>query len=1000
MKIAKITQKGSTILQDLNEAQRLAVTHGNGPLLIIAGAGTGKTTVLTKRIAWLAEQGIKPEEILALTFTDKAATEMEERVDRLLPYGYGELWISTFHSFAERLLRAHALEIGLSPAAKLLDTTASWLLIRKHLDRFPLKYYRPLGNPSKFIHALLSHFSRARDELISPADYLSFVENLKLNTDSQILIGGVPVEAEFRTDELIRLEELANAYHVYEQLLLEAGALDFGSLLTRSVELLRRRPRLLAHYRHQFKYILVDEFQDTNIAQYELVKLLAAPRNNLAVVGDDDQAIYKFRGASLSNILEFKKDFPQSQEVFLTQNYRSKQDILDLAYGFIQQNNPHRLEAQAGEAGLSKRLVSSTGERGWVRHMHAKSASGEAALIQEAILSLQKKEADFRWNDVAILARANDYAGPIIRSLDEAGIPYALVTARGLSVKPVILDLVSYLKVLNNLQENLALYRVLISPVSRLNHFDISQLLSVSRRKSCPLIEVMRAAGAWGFSPEAAEECRRLAGFLERQANLARRSPVSKVVLTMLEETGYLSLLTKTDTQAHRDSLRYLNEWYRKVTVFETENPGATLPEFLKMLDWEWEAGEEGKIAPHPDEGPEAVKILTCHAAKGLEFRYVFVTNLVDRRFPSLERREPIELPDGLVKETIPEGDIHLEEERRLFYVACTRAAEGLFFTSADDYGGLRKKKASRFLQELRTLGTLPNTEVFGDLSPSPTLHIEREVKNQDTKKMTLPSYFSFTQLKAFETCPLQYKFAHLLKIPVSGRPTFSFGRTIHLTLQRFCQALCIRREQAQGTLFAAGTTEKITWPSAGLPITFEELLGLYQEAWIDDWYESQNQKQAYFEKGKALLKLFYEEAMRRPPTPLHLEWGFHLKLDGYTIRGVIDRLDRLPDGSLEIIDYKTGAAKTEDSADPDQLYIYQLALQEVMGQTPARLTYYYVEDGKRVSFLGSSEDLLKLKEKIRATIQALGQSDFPATPAKEKCRHCDFKNICEFRIL
>src|SRR3989344_1981460 len=345
------------ILEGLNSEQEHAVTHGDGPLLIVAGAGTGKTTVITKRLAWLIKSGrAKPDHILALTFTDKAAQEMEERVDKLLPYGYTDLWVSTFHSFGERLLHSHALDIGVPYDFKLLSETEQWLLVRQYLNKFNLRYYRPLGNPTKFIHALLRHFSRAKDEEIYPDNYLKYAETVRLNHDEETARAARPSRAKKKTwekallapddNEAARIEEVANAYHVYQQLLLEQNALDFGDLINYTLKLFCTRPDILNFYRQQFKYILVDEFQDTNWAQYEMVKLLAAPLNNLTLVGDDDQSIYRFRGASMSNILQFKKDYPKAQEVVLIKNYRSAQNILDAAYEFIQLNNPNRLEAQ------------------------------------------------------------------------------------------------------------------------------------------------------------------------------------------------------------------------------------------------------------------------------------------------------------------------------------------------------------------------------------------------------------------------------------------------------------------------------------------------------------------------------------------------------------------------------------------------------------------------------------------------------------------------------
>ena len=282
-----INTKSIKYLVDLNEEQLEAVTFGEGPLLIVAGAGTGKTTVITRRIAYLIEQkSLKPEEILAVTFTDKAAEEMEERVDKLLPYGYLDLWISTFHSFAQRILQEYGLDIGLPTNFKVLDPTSAWLLIRKNLDRFNLDYYRPLGNPTKFIHALIEHFARCKDQGIYPEDYLEYAK--KIERDFKGKNSG---NKELDETEVKRIKEIAKAYETYQQILLENSALDFGDLINYTLLLFRKRPQILKKYRDQFKYILVDEFQDTNWAQYELVKLLAEPRRNITVCADDDQCL-------------------------------------------------------------------------------------------------------------------------------------------------------------------------------------------------------------------------------------------------------------------------------------------------------------------------------------------------------------------------------------------------------------------------------------------------------------------------------------------------------------------------------------------------------------------------------------------------------------------------------------------------------------------------------------------------------------------------------------
>ena len=328
---------------ELNPNQQAAVNFNDDPLLIVAGAGTGKTFTLVEKIKHLIKNKLaKPEEILCLTFTEKAAYEMEERVDRAMPYGYFQMNISTFHGFADEILKKEINHIGMNPAYSLSTQAQSIIFLRKNLFRFDLKYFRPLSNPNKFIEALLQHFSRLHDEDVKPKAYLEWAKNIQ--NDSEMLI-----------EDKEKYLELANAYITYQTLKTEHDQMDFDDLIYYLLKLFRERPNILKEYKDRFKYVLVDEFQDTNIAQYQLIKLLAPSKENpkLTVVGDDSQAIYKFRGASISNILSFMKDYPQAHQISLNDNYRSNQNVLDKAYTLIKFNDPDTLEAKLG---ISKQL--------------------------------------------------------------------------------------------------------------------------------------------------------------------------------------------------------------------------------------------------------------------------------------------------------------------------------------------------------------------------------------------------------------------------------------------------------------------------------------------------------------------------------------------------------------------------------------------------------------------------------------------------------------------
>ncbi len=992
-KLASMSEASEKLLAGANEAQKEAIIHDNGPLLIVAGAGTGKTSVLTKRLAYLVETGkAKTDEILAVTFTDKAAGEMEERIDKLLPYGYVDLWVMTFHAFGERILRDHGLAIGLPNSFKLLSETDQWLLIRNNLDRFKLDYYKPLGNPTKFIHALLKHFSRAKDEVIQPAEYLAYAQSVQLDKDR-------PAD----TDETTRLNEVAEAYHVYTQLLRENEAMDFGDLINEVVRLFKTRPAILEKYRSQFKYLIVDEFQDTNIAQFELLRLLAGDKANITVVGDDDQSVYKFRGASVSNILQFKQFYPTTKQVILTENYRSPQTILDAAYKFIQANNPNRLEAQLGD-GLSKKLHANNADLGKVEHLHGETITDEARLVVKKIQDTLISDPKTNYSQFAILSRSNDGANPFIAALAAAGIPYIFYASRGLYQKTVVLDIINYLKLLDNYHESPSLYRMLVGPVVELSHDDTVKLTHAAAKGTWSLYEACGKAATLGVTADGLAKINKFLSFIERHTELAKKSDVRVVIFAFLEDTGYLRRLVGEDNQLNHDTLNYINQFWKVVEEFVANEIEPTAKLFLERIKLQLEAGEDGRLAFDPDVGPEAVRVLTVHASKGLEFDYVFLVSLIDRRFPSGERAEAIELPPALIKEILPEGDHHLEEERRLFYVGMTRAKKGLFLTSADDYGGARKRKPSRFLVELGYGATAQEKSNKEHNPPPPSLTLREgnaapsPVTCNPKPKTLISDSFSFTQLKAFENCPLQFKFAHILRIPIKGKGQFSFGKTMHAALQKMFETVAERQASAQTSLFDAGAVKPKT---VGELIKREELDALYEASWIDEWFDNANSKEEYRGKGKKQLLLYYDSVKDQTIKPLWLEKKFNLKFGDATFRGAIDRVDELLDGTIRIVDYKTGKAKAEDDIgfeEKEQLLVYQIAALEVLGKKPSSLIFVFLDNGSSVEFLGTDKDLDKMRTYIQSSIEQIRKSDFGADPNEYKCKNCDFKDICEFR--
>lgn len=974
----------STLLENLNKQQLEAVTHVNGPLLIIAGAGTGKTTVITRRIAHLIEQKLaKPEEILALTFTDKAAGEMEERVDQLLPLGSYDLWISTFHSFCERILKQHGLHIGLPNDFKLLDATNQWIFLYRNFSKFKLDYYRPLGSPNKFIDAMLDHFSKCKDELITPNDYLKFAEDLSLKSGSAELATGGSEDSAL---EVSRVTEIANAFHTYQQLMLDNNYLDFADLIWYTIELLKKRPNIRKIYQEQFKFIMVDEFQDTNIAQYELIKLLTSDKNNLVVVGDDDQSIYKFRGASVSNILKLKTDYTNLKELTLVDNYRSNQEILDLAYNFIQANNPNRLEPQLG---INKRLKGHNKKKGVIQVIEGSDLSDELNTVVEKIQSIKELNPESSWNDFAILVRANNTASEIIPVLEHKEIPYSFVANRGLYRKPLIADLINYLRLLDDYHESSALYRVFNFPKFKIPAIDLAHLTQYTKRKALSLYQVLHEQEALTELSESSKSTiKSLLEQLSNHSKLMTEKSAVELFVQMVADLEVDRMLLK-DTLENAQNRELLEQFYKKIENYAQENEDRTMRGFVNFLKLEQEAGEEGAIKFDPNSGPESLKLLTVHSAKGLEFEYVFLISMVDQRFPSRSHKDPIEIPAELIKDILPEGDFHLQEERRLFYVALTRAKTQLYLSWSKDYGGSRAKKPSLFLTET---GLVPAETSFR--STGKVVFSKPKGKSKKIVYRQLPDKFSFSQISTFEKCPLEYKYAYYLRLPMKGSHYLSFGSTIHTVLERYLEKYQLNLSLPQQDLFSKET--KVELPPEKL------LYELYESEWIDDWYKSKEQKEQYKARGASILKTFYEKTIHNPPQPKLIEQPFTLKLGKngeYLFNGKVDRADTTENGII-IIDYKTSEkAPTKHGAeDIDQLRIYQWAAQDFFHLPVSGLMYWYLVPNELIPIkLASGEEITKLKSKITASIEKIREAvkydlfaELHKKSSKHDCKYLD----------
>ncbi len=961
-----MTKEVKRRLKGLNLKQKEAVTHKNGPLLIVAGAGTGKTKVITERIVYLIlSEAAKSSEILALTFTEKAANEMLERVDMAMPLGYEEIWISTFHSFCDRILHEEGLAIGLNTNYRILPEIEQWHFIRKNLYQFSLEYYRPLSDPTQFIYALLTLFNRAKDNDVSVEEFLAYSKQIKVGSQDSSAKESV-------AEEIGRVKELASAYQTYQNLILKENSLDFGDLQSFALRLLRTRKKIRNKYREKFKYILVDEFQDTNYAQNELLKLLVNPEKNITVCGDDDQSIYKFRGASIANINQFTKTYPERKRVVLTKNYRSPQPLLDYAYRLIKNNNPDRLEVKEG---IDKRLISiSKIIKDATEFRRFDLPEDEAEWVSNKIIALHKKSISYQ--DIAVLARNNDHLNPFIISFRNHNIPYRFVGNRGLYDQEEIRDLIAYLKCLTNPEDDIAFFAFLSLPLFKIKMEDILFLLSFARRYNEHLYSIIRDPAYLGKGLEVSQEGKKIlekaVHFLSAGIDMVKTKSISQILKNFLEKSGYLKNLLTTETIENVRKIQNINLFFKKVLQFEVASSDTSVLAFGEYLDLMFAAGENPAQAEIED--VELVNLSTVHSAKGLEFPFVFMVELADKRFPFPFRKERIPLPDPLIKEEIPPGDMHIQEERRLFYVGMTRAKKRLWLTASSSYTAAKIWRTSRFVKE--AMGKI--SEEFQAklrLETSPILR-EGEEKYFSNFPITIKA-FSYTQLKSYEYCPFFYKLKYIIGVPELPKASYSFGQTIHLTLKEFYSLIKNRKK-----------------------VNKKKLLDLYKKNWIREGYISKEQEQEQKIKGRGDLGDFYRIHSPDFGEPVYLEQFFKVKIKDIFLRGRIDRIDRLPDGGYEVIDYKSGNPPARKNiASEEQLTIYALACKEVLRFFPRVLSFYYLGTNEKFSTARKPSDLKVIKENILSVTSKIKEGQFPPLGNKRKCKMCSFRLICPKRM-
>jgi DNA helicase-2/ATP-dependent DNA helicase PcrA len=941
--------------------------------------------VITRRIAWLiAEKRARPSEILALTFTDRAAAEMVERVDRLVPYGHNDAVVSTFHAFGDRLLREHALEAGLSDRSTVLSRAEQIILLREHLFELPLDRYRPLGDPTRFLSALVTLIGRLRDEDIQPAAYLAAAEEIARRA------AGSPGDAAL-AEEAARHSELAATFEAYERLMRSTDRIDFGDQVTLALRLLRGHPAVLEEERARYRYVLVDEFQDTNHAQWELVRLLAEPHGNVTVVGDDDQSIYRFRGAALGNILGFRAAYPKATSVVLVDNYRSRQPILDAAHRLIAHNDPERLEAREG---LDKRL------RARLRFDRPEPAAGPIELLAFATGSDEADavadrigasiRAGRRPGAHAILVRGNREADVYLRALNMARIPWRFSGTAGLYRQPEVRVLISFLRAVNDPEDSVSLYDLATSEIFGLAAADVTLALTKARRRRSSLAVALAEAASdpehSPFSLRAIDVVQRLLASVEAHRALSTEKSSGELLYHFISSSGWLGRLAHEARETGEERLANVARFFEIVRRQGGLLRDDRLPFLVAQLDTLIETGDDPSTADVDLDEGDAVHVLTYHKAKGLEFGVVHMVGLVDERIPGRDRRDALEPPDGLLSDPTPRvgqfaAEQHVAEERRLFYVGMTRAQEELVLSWAQDYGG-RRSKVSRFIGEALDLppATPPDTirpallEQLARHQASPTEPAPAPARPQVGDR---PLVLSYGQINDYLDCPARYRYAHVVRIPTPASHQMVYGRALHAAVQAY------HRRQL-----------------AGRGMTLDELHESLDANWESVGFLTREHEEARRAAAREALARFWSEQQRDPARPTAVERDFTVAFGRDRLRGRYDRVDRDEGGRVVITDYKSSdvrdlATANRRARESLQLSIYALAHEAESGSLPDELALHFLESGIVGRATPTERRLEKAHEQLAVAAEGIRAGRFAATPAAMRCGYCPFREIC-----
>ncbi|HET9399367.1 MAG TPA: ATP-dependent DNA helicase, partial [Candidatus Acidoferrales bacterium] len=865
-----------------------------------------------------------------------------------------------------------------------LDDTDHWILLRRNLRRLALEKFRRLAEPGQFLGDFVRFFSRCQDELVTPADYQRYADELtKRAGDARTRLE--PDALAVMEEEAAKQQEIARAYRESDALLREGRMLTFGAMLLESVRRIDADPAFAAEMRARYRYVLVDEFQDTNIAQLELLWRLAGDHRNIFAVGDDDQAIYRFRGASFGSFKLFIDRFGHERagEVPvqpLTENYRSTERILRVANQVISLN-------ERADFFPAKELTAEKKGGAKIRIVELASAPHEARWIAAEMDRAHRAGA--AWRSFAALYRTHANRDRLVEELSAREIPFVI---RNLSIfgNSLVRDLIAYLRLIAVPSDNISFARVFAMPGWRFAPQDLVRLAERARRDS--LWDALNAAVAQGPAANLSSGSlgAELVALISKLRQRSRRVSASQF---FSELAGELDLFI----QAGGDYRPYVERLAQFIKDWEPKSETQRLAEFVEYLDFFQQAG--GQINLEEEGAHDSVQLMTVHAAKGLEFDQVFLIRLTQGNFPKRARPAILEFPDELMKEERPQGDFKVQEERRLFYVALTRARDRLTVTAVVDG---KRNKPSLFLEDILENAALVRRDLER-LAPKEAAESKEDSGRSAAKSAEAPTLFeperaqglvfsrlpdwaeayrppvfeplklSASAIDSYSNCPQKYLFNSVWGIRSGPRAAITFGSTMHTTIKHFIGEL-----------------------RDGRKLPFDEVAAIFEREWSSAGFEDDYQMEEYKKDGLEQLRAFHAAIVESCPDVRDQEKPFELPMDrNVVLTGRMDQINNIP-GGHEIIDYKTGRPKSEEQARKDlQLSIYALAAREAFELNPARLVLHNLTDNSRACASRDEKAFKKLREVIAETAAGIRAGDFEANLNAFACRSCDFQPIC-----